>query len=56
LAATLSFTNMLGAPLAGFLFDSVGPSTMFYIYAGLTLLALCLLWGAARVSTRAGQG
>lgn len=55
LAATLSFTTMLGAPLAGFLFDSVGPSTMFYIYAGLTLLALCLLWGAARVSTREGQ-
>ncbi len=51
-ATFFSLSSVIGTPISGFLFDRIGPATLFQSYAVLGLIALGILWWGTRGTER----
>lgn len=47
--AAFALPSIVGSPISGSLYDTIGPATLFRLYALMGLLSLGLLWAAFRL-------
>ncbi|MCC6904569.1 MAG: MFS transporter [Anaerolineae bacterium] len=47
-----ALASIVGSPISGYLYDQIGPASLFQIYALIGLLAFLLLWLGSRITGR----